>query len=42
MITKVLQAIGWIVLSASLMLQGCVPLLAAGAGAVAAGGTAPI
>jgi hypothetical protein len=39
MLTKVLLAIGWIVLSTSLMLQGCVPLLAAGAGAVAAGGT---
>ena len=39
MIANVLQAIGWCVLSASLMLQGCVPLVAAGAGAVAAGGT---
>jgi hypothetical protein len=39
MITNVLQAIGWVVLGASVLLQGCVPLLAVGAGAVAAGGT---
>jgi hypothetical protein len=35
----ILQALAWTVLSAGLVLQGCVPLLAAGAGAAAAAGT---
>jgi hypothetical protein len=39
MITNVLRVIGGVMLSACLTLQGCVPLVAAGAGAVAAGGT---
>jgi len=35
MVKKVLPIIGGIVLGVSLMLQGCVPLVAAGAGAIA-------
>lgn len=39
MAKTVLHIIGGVVLGVSLMLQGCVPLLAAGAGAAAAAGT---
>ena len=38
MVKKVLPIIGGIVLGASLMLQGCVPLVATGAGAAAGAG----
>jgi len=39
MLGKVLPVIAGLVLGVSLMLQGCVPLVAAGAGAVAGAGT---
>jgi hypothetical protein len=39
MVRKMLQIIAGIVCGVSLMVQGCVPLIAAGAGAAAAGGT---